>query len=227
MAIPVKFVTVVIRLETIERKYPGGINAYMKDYPIENSCRDLNLVGEIFMSTDEAGEFIEELVNLGFSYDVNGEFDEIAVVDEFRGLFLPCNWLETSIRMLGSSEVKESTCWLRRPSLSAEASRKHYPAREELLAKVQKLGFRVILGRKDCIRRFVEPDQNTWPTKSTGICWHAAMTLNGIEDCQVTPLQQEFLLKATERLMKKYPQEWLLEDKLLLQKRLMMLFQGI
>ena len=32
MAIIVKFMTVVIRIETIEKKYRGGMDMFMKDY---------------------------------------------------------------------------------------------------------------------------------------------------------------------------------------------------
>jgi hypothetical protein len=110
MAITVKFVTVVIRIETIEKKYRGGMDSFMKDY---SPRRNLNLVGVIFMGTGEADEFIEKLRNLGFSYTVNDEYDEIAVVDEYHGLFSPCSWLETSITTFPSREVKDSTCWLK------------------------------------------------------------------------------------------------------------------
>ena len=104
MTILVKFLTVVVRIESIEMKYPGGIDGYMKDHLIQ---RDRNLTGKVFMSTGESWEFIEKLVNLGFGYD------EIALVDQSIGLFSPCTWLETSITGYFDSEGKESTCWFK------------------------------------------------------------------------------------------------------------------
>lgn len=110
MAITINFLTVVIRIETIEKKYPGGMDAFMKECLI---WRDSNLTGIIFMSAGEAEGFIDKLINLGFSYVVNGEFDEIAIVDQFIGLYLPCSWLETSIIDISNRELKTSTCWLK------------------------------------------------------------------------------------------------------------------
>jgi len=110
MAIKVTFLTVVTRNETVERRYPGGMDAYVKDNRIEKPYRDRNIVGVLFMSTGEAEEFIAKLLNLGFSYD------EIALVDQFAGLLSHCIWLGTSIISYFSRKpgVKESSCWLKR-----------------------------------------------------------------------------------------------------------------
>ena len=110
MAIKVTFLTVVTRIETVERRYPGGMAAYVKDNLIEKPYRDRNITGVIFMSTGEAEEFIAKLLNLSFSYD------EIALIDQFVGLLSHCNWLGTSIISYFSRKpgVKESTCWLKR-----------------------------------------------------------------------------------------------------------------
>ena len=110
MAIKVTFLTVVTRNETVERRYPGGIAAYVKDNLIETPYRDRNINGVIFMSTGEAEEFIEKLVKLGFSYD------EFALVDQSIGSFYLCPWLGTSIIPFYFSKPggRESKCWLKR-----------------------------------------------------------------------------------------------------------------
>jgi len=110
MAIKVTFLTVVTRIETVERRYPGGIAAYVKDNLVEPPYRDRTITGVIFMSTGEAEEFIEKLVKLGFSYD------ELALVDQSIGSFYPCAWLETRIIPLFLSKPggRGSTCWLKR-----------------------------------------------------------------------------------------------------------------
>ena len=97
MSINVKFITVVVRLETILQKYPGGLSAYLKDFPDNSVRQDGNLAGHIFMSTADADEYVENLAKLGFRYIENGRFEEIAVIDEYRGMFLPCDWLDVSI----------------------------------------------------------------------------------------------------------------------------------
>lgn len=110
MAIKVTFLTVVTRNETVERRYPGGLAAYVKDNLVTDTYRDRNIVGVLFMSSGEAEEFIAKLFNLSFSYD------EIALIDQFVGLLSSCNWLGTSVRSYFNRKpgVKESTCWLKR-----------------------------------------------------------------------------------------------------------------
>jgi len=110
MAIKVTFLTVVTRIETVERRYPGGIDAYVKDNRIAKPYRDRHIVGVLFMSTGEAEEFIEKLVKLGFHYD------EIALVDQSIGSFYLCSWLGTRITPFYFSKPggRESKCWLKR-----------------------------------------------------------------------------------------------------------------
>ncbi|HPL67292.1 MAG TPA: hypothetical protein PLG94_12230 [Smithellaceae bacterium] len=110
MAIKVTFLTVVTRIETVERRYPGGMAAYVKDNLIEKPYRDRNIAGVIFMSTGEAEEFIEKLVKLGFRYN------ELALVDQSIGPFYLCPWLETRIIPFYFSKHggRESKCWLKR-----------------------------------------------------------------------------------------------------------------
>ena len=112
MAIKVTFLTVVTRNETVERRYPGGMSAYVKDNLIEKPYRDRNIAGVIFMSTGEAEEFIEKLVKLGFNYD------EVALVDQSIGSFYLCSWLGTHIIPFYFSKPggRESKCWLKRKS---------------------------------------------------------------------------------------------------------------
>ena len=118
MAISVQFLTVVTRIETIERRYPGGLDAYVKDNLVGDSYRDRHIAGVIFMSGGESREFIEKLVSLGFNYD------EIALIDMFVGPLLPCPWLETSLWMPFEKESKQSTCWLKGTSRSDSKKRK-------------------------------------------------------------------------------------------------------
>lgn len=108
MAVLVKFLTVVTRIGTIKRKYPGGLDAYIQENLVADDYRDRYIVGVLFMSSEEAGEFMEKLVSFGFKYD------EIALVDQFAGKMFPCPWLDTSISGYFSLKAKDSTCWLKR-----------------------------------------------------------------------------------------------------------------
>lgn len=112
MSILIKFYTVVTRIETIEKKYPGGLHAYIKDNRVGKSYRDEHIVGVLFMSLNDVEAFIDKLINLGFTYIVNKSYDEIALVDMFVGPLWPCAWLEASVRA-PINKVKEPTCWLK------------------------------------------------------------------------------------------------------------------
>lgn len=118
MTIAVKFLTVVTRIGTIKKKYPGGLDAYVKDNLIGDSFRDRHIAGVLFMSSGEAGEFMEKLVSLGFNYE------ELALVDQFAGKIFPCPWLGTSISSYCNSKVKDLTCWLKRNNRNKLEGRK-------------------------------------------------------------------------------------------------------
>ncbi|PKN20014.1 MAG: hypothetical protein CVU71_06540 [Deltaproteobacteria bacterium HGW-Deltaproteobacteria-6] len=111
MALMIRFYTVVIRIDTIEKYYPGGVDAFVKYYTV---LHDKELVGAIFMNMYDVDSFIDDLIDFGFTYVVNNEFVDIAVVDMLRGLTLPCKWLETSIYCpQKNNKIKVSTCWLK------------------------------------------------------------------------------------------------------------------
>jgi len=46
------------------------------------------------MTTEDAKKFVDNLEDLGFTLFTDGHFDEIALVDQFEGFALPCDWLE-------------------------------------------------------------------------------------------------------------------------------------
>ena len=103
----VEAITVVVRCDTLERVYAGGLNAYEIDCPNATFCADDHLTAVGFMTPTDVRAFVERLVDarLGF-VDDNG-FLDIAVVDERTGPTAPCEWLAFS-RLPGNY----SMCWL-------------------------------------------------------------------------------------------------------------------
>jgi len=97
MAVLIEALSVVVRVKTIEEKYPGGMIYYERDRPNATYCCDglLTLVG--FMTPDHVGGFIETLESHGFMvfdpYAEEEEFLDLAVVDQFTGPTRPCKWL--------------------------------------------------------------------------------------------------------------------------------------
>jgi hypothetical protein len=97
MAILIEAISVVIRVETIEEKYPGGLIYYEKDCPNATFCADGFLTRVGFMTPDDVGTFIESLESHGFvvfdSEAEEEEFLDLVVVDQMTGLTRPCKWL--------------------------------------------------------------------------------------------------------------------------------------
>jgi hypothetical protein len=112
MAVLIEAFSVVIRRDAVEAKYPGGIIQFINDGPNNTLCMDRDIVRVGFMAESEANDFIESLKRDGFRCEVNGEGNEIALVEQFRGVCPPCDWLEfLQLRMYGYQEV--SACNLK------------------------------------------------------------------------------------------------------------------
>src|SRR5262249_59375789 len=54
--------------ETLERKYPGGLEAYEGNCPNKSFCADDYLTRVGFMHPTDVAEFIDRLVSLGFVF---------------------------------------------------------------------------------------------------------------------------------------------------------------
>ena len=80
MAVEIEFVNVIIRKSALGVKYPGGLDAFATtDLP--NYIEDDHLVRIGFMSTAEACELAEALMQHGLSFD-NTEQSDIAIVQQ-------------------------------------------------------------------------------------------------------------------------------------------------
>ena len=87
MAIPISFLTAVLKKTVIEAGYPRGLTGFLQDY--QGGSQDEHLVGVCFMSGGELQEFIDSLKATGF--DVARC---LAVGEMFRGEWEPCNGIE-------------------------------------------------------------------------------------------------------------------------------------
>ena len=110
MAVLVEAKSVVIRRETIAEKYPGGLDQYIEDCPNRTLCMDDTIVRVGFMSPIDVDAFIGNLEELGFRLIEDNEFAEIAVVDQFNGIVLPCDWLEYMKLVIFEGDIRVSIC---------------------------------------------------------------------------------------------------------------------
>lgn len=111
MAVLIEAFSVVTRIESIEQKYPGGIDGFRQSCPDGTFCIDNSIVSRIgFATLGDADDFAFSLIELGFSYVVNKAFGEIAVLDQFDGLVIPCPWLEFGSQEIFTGKQKVSVC---------------------------------------------------------------------------------------------------------------------
>jgi len=94
MPVLIEAINVIVRLETIEEKYPGGFNAYFEDSPNATFCHDDYLTRVGFMVPVDVKAFCDNLKSLGFRFIEEKKSQEIVVVDQFSGPTRPCDWIE-------------------------------------------------------------------------------------------------------------------------------------
>jgi hypothetical protein len=108
MSVLVEAINVIVRIETLEQKYPGGAEAYQKNCPNKTFCADEYLTRVGFMSPVDVQKFVDALVALGFVFDDGEKFVDVAVVHQAYGLTARCDWLE-----VGTFPEGWSGCWLK------------------------------------------------------------------------------------------------------------------
>jgi len=83
MAVLIEAFSVVVRIETIEKKYPGGLDAYQHICPGQDFCNDDSITSWVgFRMLAHAWELVDMLENIGFRYTADGDFNELAIVEQ-------------------------------------------------------------------------------------------------------------------------------------------------
>lgn len=136
MAILMEGISVVVRIETIRKKFRGGWNAFKSIIPNKSLCSDNELARVGFMAPPDAGVFVGQLQEAGLVFVNSGKAIDLVVVDQLRGPTAPCDWLEfghvsmecgevAACRLAGSQsmEVVTPDWWTYEGSLSASHRR--------------------------------------------------------------------------------------------------------
>jgi hypothetical protein len=120
MAILIEAISVVIRVETLFARFPGGWEAFCTLVPNSTLCSDNELVRVGFMVPADVEAFVKRLEAEGLVYVVNGDAQDLVVVDQLRGPMANCGWIEfgwinldgdtkrrvAAARLVGGSERK-------------------------------------------------------------------------------------------------------------------------
>lgn len=103
MSVLIVAFNVVVKLITVEEKYPGGAKQYAADCPNLTYCQDEHLTRIGFMSLDDAEAFAYKLRQTH-----KFATEDIAFVDHGTGILAPRDWLEYSPQQDGAP-----ACWLK------------------------------------------------------------------------------------------------------------------
>lgn len=100
VAVLLEDLNVIVRVSTLESKYPGGVLQYQRDFLSGSFCCDglLTRVGSGARSDIEA--VLAGLRGAGLVVATEHGFEDLAIVDEFRGFPDVCDWLYTG-RLVG------------------------------------------------------------------------------------------------------------------------------
>ena len=101
MSVLVECLSVIVRRDTLERAYPGGVEAYERDCPNRTFCMDEHLTRVGFMTPPDVQAFVRRLEALGLRLLGPDGFDEIAIVDQHQGPTAPCTWLQFGKHVAG------------------------------------------------------------------------------------------------------------------------------
>jgi hypothetical protein len=94
VSVLIEAISVVVRRVTLEAKYPGGVRQYRQDCPNRTFCMDDRLTRVGLMVPADAKSYVSHLKRLGLTFHRDGEFRDIAVVDQMTGPTAPTPWLE-------------------------------------------------------------------------------------------------------------------------------------
>jgi hypothetical protein len=111
MAVLVEAISVIVRRDSISRKFAGGWNAFVKSIPNATLCVDNEVARIGFMAPNDVESYIMGLERAGLKFQDDGKAVDIAVVDQQRGPTIECDWLEFARLPFGQDGGKVSACW--------------------------------------------------------------------------------------------------------------------
>jgi len=111
MAVLVEAISVVVKRASIEARYPGGLDAFVKNAPNRTLCADTALVRLGFMTPADVEAFVKSLEARGLRYLVKGKARDLVVVDQQRGFLAYCDWTEFGhVKLDGDEKRSVAAC---------------------------------------------------------------------------------------------------------------------
>lgn len=111
MAVLAEGISVIIRAEPLLRALDDDFEGFKATVPNATLCADGELVRVGFMAPADAEAFVGSLASIGLRYLINGEAQDLSVVDQLRGPAASTPWLEFGhIDWRGDPKKKVACC---------------------------------------------------------------------------------------------------------------------
>ena len=94
MAVLVEAISVIIRVEVLVERFPGGWKTFEANPPNATLCADGDLVRVGFMAPPDVAAYGQWLEGFGIRYVVDGNAADLVVAEQRTGFTAPCNWAE-------------------------------------------------------------------------------------------------------------------------------------
>lgn len=93
MSIPLEFINLIIRKSTLESKYQGGLEQFIKDIPNQSFREDDELVRFGCMNGADLEKFVDLTLERGLEYKEKETVDFV-IINTFSGSSWDVSWLE-------------------------------------------------------------------------------------------------------------------------------------
>ena len=94
MAVLIEAINVVVKIQTLSERFPGGIEGFQDACPNRSFCADDHLARVGFLQPAEMEAFANKLEELGLTGIKDGQCVDFAVIDQVQGPIAPCAWFE-------------------------------------------------------------------------------------------------------------------------------------
>src|SRR5262245_28844616 len=110
MAVLVEGFSVMVRRDAIERKYPGGWDAFAREVPNQTLCADEKLARVGFMVSGDMRAYIGFLERRGLVFLRNNKAVDITIASQRGAPMTQCDWISFRARAVGSQGGKIFIC---------------------------------------------------------------------------------------------------------------------
>lgn len=93
MSIPIEFINIIIRKSTLESKYQGGLEQFIKDVSNQSFREDEELVRFGCMNGTDLEKFIDLILERGLEYK-EMDTDDFVIINTYSGSSWEVKWLE-------------------------------------------------------------------------------------------------------------------------------------